>query len=53
MLVFFVILECDWRTVDLDAERASVGCDLDGVASNVSLQGQRKATRDLLGEDGV
>lgn len=53
VFVFFVIFQCDWRAVDDDAERASARCDLDGVASDVSLHGQRKAAGDLLGEDSI
>jgi hypothetical protein len=51
VFVLLVVFESDGRSVDDDG--AGIGVDLDGVASDVSLHGQRKTSGNLLGEDGV
>ena len=51
MFVLLVLVERDGRSVDEDGSGG--GVDLDGVASDVGLEGQGLGAGDLLGEDGV
>ena len=51
VFVLLVVLETDGRSVDEDGSGG--GVDLDGVASDVGLEGQGLGAGDLLGEDGV